>query len=158
MKKKIEALLRQALIENGKMEYALFEYELKEHIDYWYKGLKRDKEELVFAVTVNRGDVAMVLITKNKDIYINEDARNFITQQWQGEVYKKNMERLIPMMANDLANKIIAVNRVKLAPSYLKNLLSKNAKNAKYLSILEKYIKSYQDKNQGLLPNNNSDS
>ncbi len=75
MKKKIEKLLRQALLNNGKMEYALFEFELEEHIDYWYEGLIRDGEEFVFVVTENKGHVAMVLITKEKDIYVNEKAR-----------------------------------------------------------------------------------
>jgi hypothetical protein len=157
MKKKIEILLRQALINNGKMEYALFEHELKENIDYWYKGLKRDKEELVFAITENRGHVAMVLITKNKDIYVNEDARALLAQQWEGGVYKKNMEILIPMMADDLANDILAVNGVKHASSYLESILARTAKSTKSLSQLEKIVKSYKDKNQRLLPDKNLD-
>ncbi len=135
MKKKIEQLLRQALINNGKMEYALFEYELKEHIDYWYKGLKRDKEELVFIVTENRGHVAILLITKDKEIYVNEDAREFLAQEWEGEVYKKNMKRLIPIMAEDLANDILAVNGVKVAPSYIDNIFSQRSKNKKILAV-----------------------
>ena len=34
-KSKIETRLRQALLQGGKMEHALYEYELEEHIDYW---------------------------------------------------------------------------------------------------------------------------
>ena len=60
-KKKIANLLRKALLQDGKMERSLYEYELKEHIDYWYEGLKADRDEFVFAVTENSGDVAMVL-------------------------------------------------------------------------------------------------
>lgn len=112
MKKKIQTLLRKALLKNGLMEYALFEYELKEHINYWYKGLKADRDEFVFIVTENSGYVAMVLITNDKIIYVNEDAREKLAQFWQ-DSYKKNMERLIPMMADDLANGIISVNGVK---------------------------------------------
>ncbi|MHC5916860.1 MAG: hypothetical protein ACYTXE_39135 [Nostoc sp.] len=114
MKKKIQTLLRKALLQDAKMEYELFEYELKEHINYWYKGLKADQEELVFAVTENSGYVAMVLITKEKIIYVNEDAREKLAQLWQ-DSYKKNIERLLPMMADNLANNIISVNGVKIS-------------------------------------------
>ncbi|WP_375506999.1 hypothetical protein [uncultured Nostoc sp.] len=57
---KIANLLRKALLQGGKMELALYKYELEEHIDYWYKGLKIDCNECVFAVTENSGNVAMV--------------------------------------------------------------------------------------------------
>jgi len=39
--RKIANTLRKALLEDGKMERALYEYELEEHIDYWYEGLRR---------------------------------------------------------------------------------------------------------------------
>jgi len=113
MSKKIESLLRKALIRNGEMVYALYEHELAEHIEYWYDGLKRDRDEFVFAVTENSGHTAMILITKEKKIYINEEAREKLSELW-GRVYKTNMKRLIPMMAAELANDIIAVNGVKV--------------------------------------------
>lgn len=121
MKKKIQNLLRKALLQDAKMEYELFEYELKEHLNYWYKGLKADQEELVFAVTENSGYVAMVLITKEKNIYVNEDAKEKLAELWR-DLYKKNMEHLIPKMADDLANCIISVNGVKTV-SPTQNLL-----------------------------------
>ncbi|MFM7787126.1 MAG: hypothetical protein ACKO90_02795, partial [Microcystis panniformis] len=64
--KKIANTLRKALLEDGKMEHALYEYELEEHLDYWYKGLKSDRDQFVFAITENSGHVAMVLITPDK--------------------------------------------------------------------------------------------
>jgi len=97
------------------MEYALYEHELVEHLDYWYKGLVTDRNEFVFAVTENSGDTAMVLITKEKDIYVNEVAREKLFRLW-GLAYNPNMKRLIPMMAEELANDIIAVNGVKIVP------------------------------------------
>ncbi len=54
-KRKIVNLLNKALLQNGKMERALYEYELVEHIDYCYEGLKSDRDEFVFAVTENSG-------------------------------------------------------------------------------------------------------
>lgn len=88
-------------------------YELVEHLDYWYNGLVADRNEFVFAVTENSGYTAMVLITKEKDIYINEAAREKLSQMW-GPAYKPNMECLIPIMAEELANDIIAVNGVSI--------------------------------------------
>ena len=40
--KQIAMLLRKALLEEGEMAQSLYEYELEEHIDYWYEGLKAD--------------------------------------------------------------------------------------------------------------------
>jgi hypothetical protein len=53
MSRKMESLLRKALLEEGKMEYSLYEYELEEPIDYWYDGIKADRDDFVFVVTEN---------------------------------------------------------------------------------------------------------
>jgi hypothetical protein len=95
------------------MAYALYEHELVDHLDYWYNGLVADRNEFVFAVTENSGHTAMVLITKEKKIYINEAAREELFRMW-GSAYKPNMKRLIPMMAEELANDIIAVNGINI--------------------------------------------
>lgn len=112
-KRKIANTLRKALLEDGKMERALYEYELEEHLDYWYEGLKSDREQFVFAVTENSGDVAMVLITPDKTIYVNEEAREKLSEFWI-KAYKHNINQLIPMMAENLANDIISVTGVKM--------------------------------------------
>ncbi|MCZ8037787.1 MAG: hypothetical protein O9276_06520 [Microcystis sp. LE17-20A] len=95
------------------MERALYEYELEEHIDYWYEGLKSDRDQLVFAVTENSGHVAMVLITPDKTIYVNEEAREKLAKFWI-KAYENNINQLIPMMAENLANDIISVTGVKM--------------------------------------------
>ncbi|TRT80550.1 MAG: hypothetical protein EWV83_01660 [Microcystis sp. M_OC_Ca_00000000_S217Cul] len=111
--KKIANTLRKALLEDGKMERALYEYELEEHLDYWYEGLKSDRDQFVFAVTENSGDVAMVLITPDKTIYVNEEAREKLSEFWI-KAYENNINQLIPMMAENLANDIISVTGVKM--------------------------------------------
>ena len=121
MSKRIEKLLRKALIQNGEMAYALYEYELAEHIDYWYDGLKKDRNEFVFAVTENTGHTAMVLIEKDKKLYINEDGRKKLHDFW-GKMYTENMEILIPRMAEDLANDIISVNGVNTVPGLFSDI------------------------------------
>lgn len=114
--KRIEILLRKALLENGEMAQSLYEYELEEHIDYWYAGLKADRDDFVFAVTENSGHVAMVLIMPNKSVLVNEVARAKLSEFWQLN-YKTNMEQLIPMMAKQLADDILYVTGVKIADS-----------------------------------------
>jgi hypothetical protein len=112
MSKKIESLLRKALLEDGKMEYSLYEHELEEHIDYWYDGLKTDRDDFVFVVTENSGHVAMLLIMPDKTVLVNEAARAKLTEFWQNN-YSINLNRLIPTMAHELANDSLFVNGVK---------------------------------------------
>ena len=90
-KRKIANLLGKALLQDGKMERALYDYELEEHIDYWYEGLKTDRDEFVFAVTENSGAVAMILITADKTVYINEEAREELSKFWPN-AYETNMK------------------------------------------------------------------
>jgi len=110
--KQIAMLLRKALLEEGEMAQSLYEYELEEHIDYWYEGLKADRDDFVFAVTENSGYVAMVLIMADKTVLINEVARAKLSEFWQRN-YRTNMEKLIPMMAKELADDTLYVTGVK---------------------------------------------
>lgn len=116
MKTKIENSLLKALILEGEMKYGLYEYELVEHIAYWKKGLKKDKDDFVFIVTVNNGDVAMLLITNTNELYINEKARKQLQQVWKKN-YKTNIEMLMPNMVNDLSNDCFALTGVKIVNS-----------------------------------------
>jgi len=52
-------------------------------------------------VTENTGDVAMVLITPDKTVYINEDARAKLMEFWPA-VYAQNIEMFIPAMVQTL--------------------------------------------------------
>lgn len=113
MSKRIEKLLEEALLSEGKMEYGLYEFELEEHIDYWTDGMIKDRDLFVFVVTENRGSIAMVLITNKKDIYINEEARSMLQHFWPKEAYIFNLKKLIPEMAKQLSKGILAVNGVK---------------------------------------------
>ena len=116
--------LRKALLEDGAMAHALYEHELKEHIDYWHKELKRDREDVVFVVTENTGDVAMVLITRDKTVYVNEDARQELMKVWKAN-YAHNMEMLIPAMVGDLINNCFAVTGVKVVDTSKPNKAKK---------------------------------
>lgn len=112
--KRIEARLKGALLKDGALAHALYEYELVEHIDYWYQQLIEDKNDFLFVVTENRGDVAMLLIEPDKKVYINEEGRAKLKQLWP-DTYTTNIKRLIPGMAEDLADNIMSVNGVSTA-------------------------------------------
>ena len=112
-KKRIEKLLTTALLDDGEMIHALYEYDLAKHIDEWYEGLLADKEQIVFVVTENNGHVAMVLITEDKTIYINEEAREKLKARWH-VVYASNMKLLIPMIVGKLAEGELMANGVKV--------------------------------------------
>ena len=112
MKNKIQKNLHQALLLDGKMEYKLYEFELEEHIAFWKEGLHKDKEDFVFILNAREGDVAMLLITKAGELYINEKAREQLKIFWKDN-YKANIETLLPHMASELSKGILSVNGVK---------------------------------------------
>lgn len=101
-KKSIEKNLIRALLNNGKLEKALFDYELAEHVDEYLLSKKQDKDKYFFAVTEHTNDVAMLLIDENDVVHINEMARQRLQTLWRGDVYHENMKKLIPDMASQL--------------------------------------------------------
>ncbi len=122
--KQIAMLLCNALLEEGEMAQSLYEYELEERIDYWYEGLKADRDDFVFAVTENSGHVAMVLIMADKTVLVNEVARSKLSEFWQHN-YKTNIKKLIPMMAKELADDTLYITGVKVVDRKRKGVWSK---------------------------------
>ena len=111
---RIENALRKALLLNGEMSDGLFEYELEEHVDFWKTNMKKDKDEFLFVVTENNGDVAMLLMTNKNEFFTNEMARQKLHELWdENNVYNYNIEFLLPVMTEQLENDIISVNGVK---------------------------------------------
>src|SRR5262245_40802982 len=80
--KKIEKLLRQALLQEGAMPYRLYEYELEERLDDLQSSLTADQDDDIFTVTENNGDVAMALLEKSGQVYSNEQARERLQALW----------------------------------------------------------------------------
>ena len=60
-KKTIEKNLKRALLDDGAMARALFEYELEEHIQEYLLSKQEDGDKYFFAVTEHTNDVAMLL-------------------------------------------------------------------------------------------------
>lgn len=95
----ISDLLSKALLQNGLMDRGLYKFELEEHLQEWYVGLKTDHENFVLVVTENSGSVAMVLISKDKTVYVNEDGREKLSTIWKLN-YENNVKLLLPTMAD----------------------------------------------------------
>ncbi len=103
--------LQKALRDEGPLDYTLYALEMEEHIDYWYEEMLYDQEDIVLAVDEKNGRVAMLLITRDKTVYVNEEAREKLKSLWP-ERYDPNMKLLIPSMAEQLASGYIAVTGV----------------------------------------------
>jgi len=105
-------VLHKALLHDGEMFHSLYEHEMQEHIAYWTEGMRKDKDDFVFVVTENNGHAAMVVITKDEELLVNEPARAFLKNVWQKQ-YDKNIEILLPGMAAELSAGYFSVNGVK---------------------------------------------
>jgi uncharacterized FlaG/YvyC family protein len=110
--KNIEHQLEQALIHDDEMQYGLYKYELEEIIDELKSSLTQDNDDYIFAVTENSGHVAMVLIEKSGQMYINEQAREKLKALWHF-AYESNMKQLLPVFAKQLFENELPINGVK---------------------------------------------
>jgi hypothetical protein len=100
-RKSIEKNLRKALLDDGPLARALFEYELEEHVDEYARSKQMDGDKYFFAVTEHSHDVAMLLIDAGDQLHVNEDARALLKKLWR-DAYRKNLEVLIPQMVEEL--------------------------------------------------------
>ncbi len=118
--KDLQKILENVLLKDGKMEYALYEYELEDLLDDFNESLLEDNDDFLFAITTQknnvtrREDTAMVLIEPSGTVHINESARAKLKAVWKG-AYAGNIKKIIPGFANQLYEGEIAVNGVKTA-------------------------------------------
>ena len=110
--KDIEHQLEQALLHDAEMPYGLYKYELEELIGELQLSLTQDNDDYIFAVTENSGHVAMVLIEKSGQMYINEQARAKLKALWHA-AYESNMKHLLPVFAKQLSDNELPINGVK---------------------------------------------
>jgi hypothetical protein len=115
-KKAIDKNLRKALLEEGSFAQALFEYELEEHIQEYIQSKRADRDKFFLAITEHSNDVAMLLIDEADNVHINEAARELLKQLWRG-AYKKNLQTMIPGMADTLAAGYLYAAGVKVVDS-----------------------------------------
>jgi hypothetical protein len=113
-KETIEKNLKKALLNDGALARKLFEYELEEHIGDYLLSKWADGDKYFFAVTEHTNDVAVLLIDEHDNIHINEDARTLLKKLWGG-AYGKNMEVLIPQIAEQLDEGYLFAAGVKVS-------------------------------------------
>jgi len=94
------------------MSQALYEYELAEQLDDLRVSMQKDNDDYIFTVTENRGHVAMVLVEKSGDVYVNEQAREKLKALWP-VAYESNIHKLIPTFAQQLHSGELPINGVK---------------------------------------------
>jgi hypothetical protein len=112
--KKIAKSLEDALLHDGKMAQALYEFEFEDELDDLKASLAEDDDDYLFSITENNGDIAMVLIEKAGDVLINEQAREKLKEYWQDN-YNKNIQLIIPDLAEQLEADELPITGVKVA-------------------------------------------
>lgn len=100
-RKKIAKNLKKALLDDGPMARALFEFELEEHLDEYLLSKHTDGDKFFFVVTEHTNHVAMLLIDEDDQIHINEAARTLLKKLWR-DAYRENIQLMIPDMAEQL--------------------------------------------------------
>lgn len=100
-RKTIEKNLKKALLQDGPLVQALYEFELEEHVAEYLQSKREDDDKYFFAVTEHTNDVALLLIDENDQLHINEAARAGLKQLW-ADAYEHNIKKLIPNMAEQL--------------------------------------------------------
>ena len=67
----------------------------------------------MFVVTENSGHVAIILISKNKTVLVNENAREKLSELWLLN-YENNLKLMLPILAGDIDNGFFGVTGVRM--------------------------------------------
>ena len=111
-KKAIEKNLKTALLDDGPLALALFEFELQEHLAEYIQSKHDDGDAYFFAITEHTNDVAMLLIDDKDAVHINEGARSKLKALWRTS-YAGNMRKLIPTIARQLDSGHLSATGIK---------------------------------------------
>lgn len=112
----IRRRLEQALLKGGPMRDDLYAFELEGLVDHLTASMAQDQDDSIFAVTEHNGDVAMVLVEYSGDVHRNEQARTKLQALWPA-AYARNLQRLIPAVAQQLHAGDIPINGAKTVRS-----------------------------------------
>jgi hypothetical protein len=113
-RKVIEKNLTKALLDDGPLAQALFEYELEEHIEEYLLSKGQDGDKYFFAVTERMNEVAILLIDEHDQVWVNVAARSLLKKLWRN-AYRRNMKVLIPQMADELDKGFLFTAGVKVS-------------------------------------------
>ena len=108
MENKTETALRKALLEDGALSHDLYEFEMEYFVDDWYDQMDYDKDDYILVIDENEGDVAIVLITKEEELLINEEARDRLKLLWSDN-YVKNINDFMPFFLERLSVEVFPI-------------------------------------------------
>jgi hypothetical protein len=74
--------LTRALLHEEPMSHRLYKYELEEYVESWKASIDPKIHDMIIVLTENTGDVAMVMIMRDKTLFVNEDALTLIELIW----------------------------------------------------------------------------
>lgn len=86
--------LTRALLLEEPMSHRLYEYELAEYVESWKASIDPKIHDMVIVITENTGDVAMVMIMRDKTLFVNEDALTLLELIW-GDGFEYHIKGII---------------------------------------------------------------
>ncbi len=92
-KRTIADNLKRVLLDDAPFTLALFDYELREHIEEYLQSKHTDHDRYFFAITEHTNDVAMLLIDEQDTVHINEDARAVLRTLWRDAYPNRGEQR-----------------------------------------------------------------
>lgn len=108
---RIEKNLSKVLLEGEPFSFPLFEYELKENLDFYVSSRIEDQDKYFMAITENTDDVAMILVNEKNQVLVNKIARKELQNYW-GKSYENNFNKLIPQIARALDQDLIYITGI----------------------------------------------
>jgi hypothetical protein len=114
--KQITMRLEQTLLRDGELSYELYKDELEQFVDELKSSMTHDRDDYIFAVLEDGGQVAMVLVEQSGHVHSNEQARDKLKALWPA-AYASNLQKLIPAFANQLNQGELPINGVKTVKS-----------------------------------------
>ncbi|GBO56215.1 hypothetical protein APA_4545 [Pseudanabaena sp. lw0831] len=93
------------------MSLVLYQDKLAKNIDEWHEELISESGDFAFVITSRDGDVAMTMIDKDKNIYVNEEARDQLSKLW-AKNYVKNAKFLLPGIADHINEYGLAITGI----------------------------------------------
>jgi len=108
---RIENNLRKVLLEGESFSLALFEYELKENLNFYVSSRIEEQDKYFMAITENTDDVAMILVNEQNQVLVNKLARQELQNYW-GKSYENNFDKLIPQIAKALDQDLIYITGI----------------------------------------------
>jgi hypothetical protein len=112
-KESIIFLLKGIFFHQRKLSMDLYIEDLEDQVSDLKIELKDDRDDFVYAITIEDNDIAFVLIHKKDGLFINHKGIIKLRSLW-GKNYKKNINKNFTFYIEELINGSFPVHSVKL--------------------------------------------